>query len=252
MRDERVVVVVPTYNEAENIGALTEQILQQPGVDCVVVVDDNSPDGTGQIANRLVEQRPGRIDIVHRSGKLGLGTAYIAGFRRAFDQGATHIVTMDADFSHDPTYLPAMLQLSGACDLVIGSRYVPGGGTRHWSIFRQALSRGANTVAHVALGLAARDCTAGFRCYHAELLQSIALDEIRSNGYSFLIEMLFLCQEIGARVGEVPIIFEDRRFGRSKISQAEIAKAWQTIGRLSMRRVQGRLRPGTASHPVQP
>jgi dolichol-phosphate mannosyltransferase len=242
MTGQQVIVVVPTYNEAENIELLSEQVLQQAGVDRVVIVDDNSPDGTGQIADRLAEQRPGGIDVIHRTGKLGLGTAYIAGFRRAFDLGATRIFTMDADFSHQPSYIPAMLRLSGTCDLVIGSRYVPGGGTRHWSIFRQALSRGANTVAHVTLGLAARDCTAGFRCYHADLLQAIDLDQIRSNGYSFLIEMLFLCQQMGARVGEAPIIFEDRRFGQSKISQAEILKAWQTIGRLSARRLQGRLR----------
>lgn len=237
MGSKLVVVVVPTYNEAKNIELLTDRILRQEGVHRVVIVDDNSPDGTGQIADRLVEQRPGRVDAIHRTGKLGLGTAYIAGFRWAFGQEATRIITMDADFSHHPSYIPALLRLSETYDLVIGSRYVPGGGTRYWSIFRKVLSRGANAVAHITLGLAARDCTAGFRCYNADLLQAIDLDQIRSNGYSFLVEMLFLCEEMGASVGEVPIIFEDRRLGRSKISQAEIIKAWQTIARLSSRRL---------------
>jgi glycosyltransferase involved in cell wall biosynthesis len=244
-------VVVPTYNEAENIEALTDQILQQVGVDRVVIVDDNSPDGTGQIADRLVGQWLGRVDVVHRTGKLGLGTAYIAGFRRAFDQDATHIITMDADFSHQPGYIPAMLRLSRSHDLVIGSRYVSGGGSRNWGVSRRALSRGANAVAHITLGLTARDCTAGFRCYHADLLQAIDLDGIRSNGYSFLIEMLFLCQQMGARVGEVPIIFEDRRAGRSKISRAEIAKAWQTVARLSAHRLRGRTHPIATRKPIQ-
>ncbi len=239
MQGEHVVVVVPTYNEAENIELLVDQILAQEGVDRAVIVDDNSPDGTGRIADRLAEERPGQVDVIHRAGKSGLGTAYVAGYRRAFEHSATRIITMDADFSHQPGYIPAMLQLSQRCDLVIGSRYVPGGGSRNWGILRRALSRGANAVAHLALGLTARDCTAGFRCYHADLLQAIDLDEIRSNGYSFLIEMLFLCQQMGASVGEIPIIFEDRRAGRSKISQAEIGKAWQTVARLSGRRLRG-------------
>lgn len=239
MQGEHVVVVVPTYNEAENIELLVDQVLAQEGVHRAVIVDDNSPDGTGRIADRLAEERPGQVDVIHRAGKSGLGTAYVAGYRRAFEHGATRIITMDADFSHQPGYIPAMLRLSQSCDLVIGSRYVPGGGSRNWGILRRALSRGANAVAHVILGLTARDCTAGFRCYHADLLQAIDLDGIRSNGYSFLIEMLFLCQQMGASVGEVPIIFEDRRAGRSKISEGEIVKAWQTVARLSARRLCG-------------
>lgn len=240
MQGEHVVVVVPTYNEAENIELLVDQVLAQEGVHRAVIVDDNSPDGTGRIADRLAKERPGQVDVIHRAGKSGLGTAYVAGYRRAFEHGATRIITMDADFSHQPGYIPAMLRLSQRCDLVIGSRYVPGGGSRNWGILRRALSRGANAVAHIVLGLTARDCTAGFRCYHADLLQAIDLDGIRSNGYSFLIEMLFLCQQMGASVGEVPIIFEDRRAGRSKISQGEIVKAWQTVARLGARRVLGR------------
>lgn len=237
MMTDLVYVVLPTYNEAENITPMAEQILAQPGVHHLVVVDDNSPDGTGQVADELGLRFPGRVAVIHRAGKLGLGTAYTAGFRHALAEGAARVVTMDADFSHKPTYIPAMLRKAQTFQLVIGSRYIPSGGTANWGLARRALSRTANAVAHIVLGLSARDCTAGFRCYHADLLRMIDLGRIRSNGYSFLIEMLFLCQELGATVGEVPIIFEDRRFGQSKISQAEIIKAWRTVGRLALRRL---------------
>jgi len=242
MRDQQVIVVVPTYNEAENIEPLVDKILQQEGIGRVVIVDDSSPDGTGQIADVLATERPDLVDVVHRADKMGLGTAYIAGFRKAFGHGAKRVITMDADFSHQPSYLPAMLNLSGNCDLVIGSRYVSGGGSKNWGIWRRVLSRGANMMARTALGLAAHDCTAGFRCYHSELLQAVDLDAIRSNGYSFLIEMLFCCQQLGATVGEVPIIFEERRLGRSKISRNEIAKALRTVAWLSVQRVHIQLR----------
>ncbi|MBN1312193.1 MAG: polyprenol monophosphomannose synthase [Anaerolineae bacterium] len=247
---EQVIVIVPTYNEAENIVPLVSQVFQQKGVDRVVIVDDCSPDGTGQVAEGMVAREPNRVSVVHRAGKLGLGTAYIAGFRRAFDYGATRVITMDADFSHQPSYIPAMLRMSKSCDLVIGSRYVPGGGSRNWGISRRVLSRSANAIARITLGLAAHDCTAGFRCYDSELLQLIDLDVIRSNGYSFLVEMLFLCQKTGASVGEVPIIFEDRHFGRSKISYMEILKAWQTIVRLSAQRLRGWLHPDSVREGV--
>jgi dolichol-phosphate mannosyltransferase len=247
-----VAVVVPTYNEAENIAALTSEIGRQPGVNHIIVVDDNSPDGTGRIADQLAADHPGQIKVIHRAGKLGLGTAYIAGMRCALENGATHVFTMDADFSHHPGYIPAMIQMSDTCDLVIGSRYVPGGGTRNWGLSRRALSRGANLVAHITLGLAARDCTAGFRSYDANLLRAIDLDRIKSSGYSFLLEMLFICERKGAKVGEVPIIFQDRRFGQSKISQNEIWKAWQTIGRLSVQRVRGQSVTTPKGDPAKP
>jgi dolichol-phosphate mannosyltransferase len=237
MQGESVAVVVPTYNEAGNIESLLEQILAQEGIDLAIVVDDNSPDGTAAIAGGLAAQHPGRVEVVRRPAKLGLGTAYVAGFRRAFERGAGRVITMDADFSHQPGYLPALLDLSERCDLVIGSRYVPGGGARNCSLFRRFLSRGANATARLALGLQAHDCTAGFRCYRTGLLMGIDLEGIRSSGYSFLIEMLYLCQQAGAVVGELPIVFVDRRHGRSKISQAEIVKAWQTVGRLSAHRL---------------
>jgi dolichol-phosphate mannosyltransferase len=175
----------------------------------VINVDDNSPDGTGEASDAWAARYPDRVQVVHRAGKLGLGTAYIAGFQRAFEGGSDRIMTMDADFSHHPRYIPAMLDLSRERDLVIGSRYVPGGGTLNCTAKRKALSWGANTFAKVMLGLRAKDCTAGFRCYRREVLQAIDLESIRSNGYSFLIEMIFHVQRRGFSIGEVPIIFED-------------------------------------------
>jgi hypothetical protein len=167
-----------------------------------------------------------------------LGTAYLAGFKHAFRSDFDRIMTMDADFSHHPRYIPSMLDLSRERDLVIGSRYVPGGGTLNCTAKRKALSQGANTFAKVMLGLRAKDCTAGFRCYRREVLQAIDLDGIRSNGYSFLIEMIFCVQRRGFSIGEVPIIFEDRRRGTSKISKNEVLRALQTVERLGLRRVQ--------------
>lgn len=235
------VVIVPTYNERDNIDILLDELLGLPVNVSVINVDDNSPDGTGQSSDRWAARYPDRVMVVHRAGKLGLGTAYIAGFKRALENGFDRIMTMDADFSHHPRYIPSMLDLSRECDLVIGSRYVPGGGTLNCSAKRKALSRGANTFAKVLLGLKAQDCTAGFRCYRREVLRSIDVDSILSNGYSFLIEMIFYVQRRGYAIGEVPIIFEDRRRGASKISQNEVYRALQTVQRLSVRRFQEKL-----------
>jgi len=239
------VTIVPTYNEKENIELLVGEILALPVSVGVLVVDDNSPDGTGEIADRLAMEHPGRVHVLHRPGKLGLGTAYIAGFKRALEMGAERIMTMDADFSHHPRYIPAMLKKAEEVDLVIGSRYVNDGGTEMCTVARKLLSRGANGFAHVMLGLRARDTTAGFRCYHREVLESIDLEGIKANGYSFLIEMLFRCQLAGWRVGEVPIIFANRRRGASKISRDEILKAVLTVLRLSPQRF-------LAREPIQP
>jgi dolichol-phosphate mannosyltransferase len=235
----RAAVIVPTYNERENIVALVEQLAALEIITSVIVVDDASPDGTGAVADELA-RRQAKLDVVHRSGKLGLGTAYVAGIRRALTLGAERVLTMDADFSHHPRYVPALVALADERDLTIGSRYVPGGGTSQWGLARRVLSRGANLVARVALGLEARDCTAGFRCYRRELLERIPLDGIRSNGYSFLVEMLFRCQRAGCRVGEVPIIFENRTLGASKISRHEILKAMWTVARLARERLRRR------------
>ncbi|NTU66115.1 MAG: polyprenol monophosphomannose synthase [Chloroflexi bacterium] len=232
------VVIVPTYNERDNIDILLDDLLSLPVNLSVINVDDNSPDGTGEAADAWATRYPDRVQVVHRAGKLGLGTAYIAGFKRAFESDFDRIMTMDADFSHHPRYIPSMLDLSRERDLVIGSRYVPGGGTLHCTWKRKMLSQGANTFAKVMLGLRAKDCTAGFRCYRREVLQAIELDSIRSNGYSFLIEMIFYVQRRNFSVGEVPIIFEDRRRGTSKISKNEVVRALQTVQRLSVRRWQ--------------
>lgn len=233
------VVVVPTYNERDNIDILIEELLALPDNVSVINVDDGSPDGTGEAADAWAAKTD-RVRVIHRPGKLGLGTAYIAGFKYALAADYDRILTMDADFSHHPRYIPSMLALSAERDMVIGSRYVPGGGTLRCTWKRRALSQGANTFAKLMLGLEALDCTAGFRCYRREVLEAIDLDAIFSNGYSFLIEMIYYVQRAGYRVGEVPIIFEDRRRGTSKISQNEVWRALQTVGRLSVRRWQAK------------
>jgi dolichol-phosphate mannosyltransferase len=239
------VVIVPTYNERDNIDILIEELLALPVNLSVINVDDGSPDGTGA-ASDVWAAKTHRVQVIHRAGKLGLGTAYIAGFKHALAQDFDRVLTMDADFSHHPRYIPAMLELSRERDIVIGSRYVPGGGTLNCSWKRRMLSEGANDFAKIMLGLQAQDCTAGFRCYRREVLQTIDLDAIFANGYSFLIELLFYVQRRGFQIGEVPIVFEDRRRGTSKISQAEVWRALQTVGRLSRRRVREKF---TASSP---
>jgi len=232
------VVIVPTYNEADNIDELITQLLALPVNLGVIVVDDNSPDGTGQKAEQWSQRETGRIHVVHRPGKLGLGTAYISGFRLALDKlDARRIMTMDADFSHNPRYIPAMIELSKQNDVVIGSRYVAGGGSLNCTRKRIWLSKLANLTARALLGLQARDTTAGFRLYHRHVLETIPLEQVFSSGYSFLVEMLFMCQRRRWLIGEVPIIFEDRRKGTTKISRNEVIKAQYTVFRLFTRRL---------------
>jgi len=238
---------VPTYNERENIESLVTQLLALPMAvrGCslrVVVVDDNSPDGTGAIVDRLAAESDGWVGVVHRAGKLGLGTAYIAGFKQALAEGADLICTMDADFSHNPRYIPGLVDKIGqGCDLVIGSRYVRGGGSSGCTFDRKLLSWGANAFARTMLGLRAHDTTAGFRCYRREVLAGLDLDEIKASGYSFLIEMLYRVQRRGWRVGEVPIVFENRRLGTSKVSKGEVVRALETVLRLAWGRLTGKL-----------
>ncbi len=240
MGDTSNYVIVPTYNEADNLDDLVSQLLALPVDLGVIVVDDNSPDGTGDLADTWVANEPGRVHVIHRTHKAGLGTAYIAGFHYALNElQADRILTMDADFSHNPRYIPDMIALSSQKHVVIGSRYVAGGGSRNCSLSRVWLSRIANGVARILLGLKARDTTAGFRLYRREVLLSIPLNEIFSSGYSFLVEMLFLCQRRGWQIGEVPIIFEDRRKGQTKISRQEVFKAQYTVFRLFLRRLRG-------------
>jgi dolichol-phosphate mannosyltransferase len=240
MNCERTIVLVPTYNEADNIDDLLAQLLALPESVGVIVVDDNSPDGTGSIGDLWSKKYPERVQIIHRPSKMGLGTAYIAGFYKGLhEMKASCLITMDADFSHNPKYISDMISMSKTCDLVIGSRYVQGGGSRNCTWKRVFLSKVANMVSRTLLGLEARDTTAGFRLYHKKVLESIPLDQIFSSGYSFLVEMLFMCQRRGWKTGEVPIIFEDRRLGKTKISRQEVIKAQYTVLRLFLRRLRG-------------
>lgn len=237
----RILVVVPTYNERRNLARLVPLLLAVDPELGVVVVDDASPDGTGQVADRLAVEHPGRVRAIHRPGKLGLGTAYLAGFRCGLDLGAELVVTMDADFSHHPRHLPAILRAAGRdSDLVIGSRYVAGGDNPDSPLVRRFVSNVANLGAHWIAGLVARDATAGFRCYRRVVLAALPLAEIRSSGYSFLVDLLFLVQNAGFRITEVPIVFEDRKHGASKISREEIGKAVLTLLRLGWRRLRRR------------
>lgn len=229
-------VIIPTYNESDNIPTLINQILALPIDAHVIVVDDNSPDGTGQLVDAIAATEP-RVHAVHRPAKLGLGTAHIAGIRRAFSLNLDPILTMDADFSHHPCYIPKLLDGLAQHDIMIGSRYVRGGGMEGRTLKLRLVSWGANFFARMMLGLKAHDCTSGFRAYRRRVLDAIDLDAIFSNGYSFLIEMLFMCQTQGADVGETPITYRDRRMGTSKISRAEIFKATYTVLRLAYRRM---------------
>jgi len=228
----QALVIVPTYNEKENIGRLIGRIRALPGDIHVLVVDDNSPDGTGNLVDTLAADDRD-VFVLHRSGKLGLGTAYKAGFAFGLERAYCYLCTMDADFSHSPESLPALLsKASGGYDLVVGSRYVPGGAVEGWPTSRKILSSGANLLAHAVLGVSIRDCTAGFRCYRRRVLETINLDAIFSSGYSFLMEMAFYVQQAGFRCGEVPITFVNRTEGSSKISESEIYKAFYTLIRL--------------------
>jgi dolichol-phosphate mannosyltransferase len=234
---QRATIVVPTYNESENLGRLVPELMALPDPVSVIVVDDASPDGTGAMADAFALQFPQRVIAIHREAKLGLGTAYLAGFREAGVRGADCVLTMDADFSHHPRHIGAMLARLAEADLVIGSRYVPGGAAVDSPQARRLLSWSANLVSRTALGLKAHDVTAGFRAYRSELLAALRLETIFSSGYSFLIETLYMVERGGWRVAEVPIKFYDRTSGTSKISRLEIAKAMYTVLRLAGRRL---------------
>ncbi|MFZ0533954.1 MAG: polyprenol monophosphomannose synthase [Anaerolineales bacterium] len=213
-------VVIPTYNEAENLANITSALfnLDIEGLE-ILVVDDASPDGTGKIADQLAIQYPQRFHIMHRAGKLGMGSAYVQGFNWAIENGAQYIIHMDADFSHSPSYIPQFLALIPDYDVVVGSRYVKGGRLdERWSWYRRLLSWWANSVwVRVILGTKTKDATAGFKCWTAKALQNIGLDRIRSNGYIFQVEMCYLAERLGYRIKEIPIYFEDRRIGQSKM-----------------------------------
>lgn len=222
-------LVVPTYNERENLPLLLAAIASLDIQLTVLVVDDNSPDGTGQLAEYLKPVTP-HLQVIHREGKLGLGTAYLAGIHWALDRGYEQVLTMDSDFSHHPRYLPALLQLGREVDVAIGSRYVPGGGTLNWPLKRRLLSRTANLLARTVTGAGASDLTAGFRCYRRHILERIDLDHFRCKGYAFLIEMAYRCHRGGAIFGETPIVFQDREQGLTKISSNELRMALKLLG----------------------
>jgi dolichol-phosphate mannosyltransferase len=226
----RPIVVVPTYNEADNIAAFTQALFDLKAPDLnVLVVDDESPDGTGKIADELAAQND-RLHVMHRTGLRGLGRAYVDGFRWALAQGFDRIIQMDADFSHSPDYIPAMLEKANEYDVVVGSRYVPGGGhDKEWEAGRVFLSAWANFYARLILRMKVHDATAGFKCWTNKALETVQLDRVRSNGYVFQVEMAYLCQRLNLRVLELPIYFEDRRIGHSKMSiPVKLEAAWRT------------------------
>lgn len=220
----RVLVVLPTYNERDNLEMIVARILGALPLADVWIVDDSSPDGTGELAEEIAT-RSERVHVFHRPGKMGLGTAYSESFRRALEEGYDYVVEMDADFSHDPTVLPDMLASAENADLVLGSRYVPGGTTPDWSLSRRCISRVGNVVAHIVLGLPLHDATTGYRVFSARALRALQLDESNLKGYGFQIETAYQCHRAGLRVREHPIVFVDRRVGKSKMSRAIVLEA---------------------------
>jgi dolichol-phosphate mannosyltransferase len=218
-------LILPTYNEAENIEPFVAAVRGElPAEARILIVDDGSPDGTGEIADRLAAEFD-EVAVLHRPRKEGLGPAYIAGFREALAGGAGLIVEMDSDFSHDPGHLPRLLAAAQGADLVIGSRYVEGGGVGDWGPMRRAISRGGSAYARLTLGLPVSDATAGFKCFRREVLEAIDLDSVQSRGYAFQVELTYRALQRGFRVVEVPIVFRDRRVGSSKMSRAIVAEA---------------------------
>jgi len=235
---ERALVVVPTYNERTNIPLLVPAILlQDPRLE-VLIVDDNSPDGTGQLADDLT-RADSRVHVLHRPAKAGLGKAYLAGFRWALDHGYDYVFEMDADFSHDPKFLPEFLRAIEDADLVIGSRYKAGVNVINWPMSRLLLSIGANQYARIVTGLPVDDSTGGFKCFRRRVLESIALDRVKSNGYSFQIEMSFLAWKKGFRLREIPIVFTDRVEGQSKMSKKIVREAIWMVWWLRLRSLTG-------------
>jgi len=214
-----IIIVLPTYNEAENLPKLVSALLSLPLDLAILVVDDHSPDGTGAIADELSNRHSGKVSVLHRAGKLGLRSAYIEGFRKAFDLGADAVVQMDADFSHDPAVLTEMARCIASCDVVIGSRYVKGGSLdERWPTWRKYLSAFGNFYARTVLAFPLRDVTTGYRMWRREALQNMPLDRIRSSGYIFLVEMAYIAYLMKYKIAEVPIHFADRRWGKSKMS----------------------------------
>ena len=236
-------VIVPTYNEADNLGPITSAILEALPSATILVVDDNSPDGTGRLADELAGADR-RIQVLHRTAKQGLGRAYLDGFALALAGGATTIVQMDADFSHDPAALPGIVApvVEGEVDLVIGSRYTRGGGVVDWGVGRRLISRGGSLFARTVLGLGPRDLTGGFKAWRAQTLADVPFDGVHAGGYVFQIEMTFRAARSGARIRELPITFRDRRVGQSKMSRRIVAEALVVVVQLRAEALRERLR----------
>jgi dolichol-phosphate mannosyltransferase len=232
-------LILPTYNEAENIEAVVRASLAQleeaGGPHTVLIVDDSSPDGTGEIADRLAGEFD-RVRVLHRPAKQGLGRAYLAGFAVALEDGAELVLEMDSDFSHDPADLPRLIAAAGAADLVIGSRYVPGGGVVNWGFMRRALSRGGCIYARILLGLPVRDLTGGYKCFNVRVLRGLDLTGVHADGYGFQIEMTYRAVKAGFTVAEVPILFRERRVGQSKMTPRIALEAVWKVPALRLRR----------------
>ena len=237
---ERILVIIPTYNEAKNLPQIIPAVLRQDPRLEVLVVDDNSPDGTGDIADRMAQTKS-RVHVLHRQAKEGLGRAYLAGFRWGLSHGYEAMFEMDADFSHDPEFIPAFLRAAEQADLVIGSRYATGVNVINWPISRLLLSLGANLYARVVTGLPLTDSTGGFKCFRREVLAALKLDRVRSNGYAFQIEMSFRAWKRGFRLQEIPIIFHDRVEGQSKMSKRIVREAIWMVWWLRLQALLGRL-----------
>jgi dolichol-phosphate mannosyltransferase len=234
-----VLVIVPTYNERLNLPRLVPAILRHAGYR-IMIVDDGSPDGTGQVADELAREWPGRIDVVHRQGRRGLGRSYVDGMRKALANGQADLICqMDADLSHDPEYLPALVAGAAEHDLVIGSRYLHGISVVNWPLRRIMLSTAANWYIRAITGLRPRDCTSGFRCWRREALMRLPLDQVISDGYAFIVETLYEASRRGCRIGEVPIIFIERREGESKMSRRVIVESLIAPWRLRLRHLAG-------------
>lgn len=243
-------VLLPTYNERENLPVVVGKVLEHPAAS-VMVIDDGSPDGTGEVAEDLARRYPGRVQVMHRTGKRGLGRSYLDGMRAALAQDVDVVCQMDADLSHDPQYLPALFEAAAAHGIAIGSRYLRGVSVVNWPLRRILLSTFANAYVRTVTGIKVRDCTAGFRCWRRDVLATLPLDRIVSDGYSFQVETLFLALAAGARVTEIPIIFVERRQGASKMSTGIMFESMLTPWRLIL--TKGRLRtPNAASSEYNP
>ncbi len=237
----RACVCLPTYDERENLEPMLRALGAVLGPDDrVLVIDDNSPDGTGELADQLAAEL-GYVDVLHRERKEGLGPAYVAGFRHALAAGAELVVEIDCDFSHDPADVPRLLEAAGDADLVLGSRYVPGGGVENWGVLRRAVSAGGSLYARILLGVPVRDLTGGFKCFRRSVLESLDLDAVHTKGYAFQIEVTYRALRRGFRVREVPIRFTERVAGGSKMSKAIVLEAVWQVPRLRLAALRGQL-----------